>query len=58
MQALLENAATQVVRLALHNLADCLAQLGIWNMGLTGGLGKPCRFEDALHLVVICAHAE
>ena len=52
MHALLEDATTPIICLTLHNLADRLAQLGIWNMGLACSLGKPRCLEDALQVVI------
>ena len=53
VQALLEHATTQIVRLSLRHLRDCLAQDGVTDARLACRLGKPSRLECSfLHAVM------
>ena len=44
VQALFENASTEIVGLSLHHLQDGFEQLGILDPGLFGSFGKPRAF--------------
>jgi hypothetical protein len=48
VEALLEDAAAQIISLALLYLPDGTAQIRICNASLPGRFAKPFRFEDSL----------
>jgi hypothetical protein len=46
VKALLENAPAEVICLPIHDLTNCLAQLGIRDARLARRLGEPPALEN------------